>query len=434
MNREKIIKSKYSYEKINNKQTSEKFEDNFQVIFEPNIKYQIFDSRKLIDFKTQTFGGYSKSDVNSQLDKAIQAEELEKSIYLSFQLLFSGYVNLLWDKLVNLIYKNINTNNPNIPKFMYEKQKKWDSIVLQKIYKKDNILLLRNNVIIRELIVELVCIIILSRKRKLEQLKKITKSDFVLSSFKSRLEAKDSSLSSNYLKENDPSEVRIAMNELVYQMKQRNFDKVLYWLSWMLEWDKLNVKQYGKFKVHPRLVQGVEPKFATNIIWLIWEYINDIRFKVNTFTNNNSLTNEDNEQINYLWKCFTLNYSNTKRNKRIHLVIWALKIIVSPLDFSIKLIDKEYLLFQILANYNIMIEKIKSQENNKNDYQLSKYNLVIKNNYIQTENYKKIREEKYEDQMRKQKEIREKEAKKKKISIDSLNKLDRMKIIDKYAN
>lgn len=434
MNREKIIKSKYSYEKINNKQTSEKFEDNFHVIFEPNIKYQIFDSRKLIDFKTQTFGGYSKSDVNSQLDKAIQAEELEKSIYLSFQLLFSGYVNLLWDKLVNLIYKNINTNNPNIPKFMYEKQKKWDSIVLQKIYKKDNILLLRNNVIIRELIVELVCIIILSRKRKLEQLKKITKTDFVLSSFKSRLEAKDSSLSSNYLKENDPSEVRIAMNELVYQMKQRNFDKVLYWLSWMLEWDKLNVKQYGKFKVHPRLVQGVEPKFATNIIWLIWEYINDIRFKVNTFSTHNSLTEEDNEQINYLWKCFTLNYSNTKRNKRIHLVIWALKIILNPLDFSIKLIDKEYLLFQILANYNIMIEKIKSQENNKNDYQLSKYNLVIKNNYIQTENYKKIREEKYEDQMRKQNEIREKEAKKKKISIDSLNKLDRMKIIDKYAN
>jgi hypothetical protein len=317
---------------------------------------------------------------------------------------------------------------------MYEKQKKWDSIVLQKIYKKDNILLLRNNVIIRELIVELVCIIILSRKRKLEQLKKITKGDFVLSSFKLRLEAKDSSLSSNYLKENDPSEVRIAMNELVYQMKQRNFDKVLYWLSWMLEWDKLNVKQYGKFKVHPRLVQGVEPKFATNIIWLIWEYINDIRFKVNTFSTHNSLTEEDNEQINYLWKCFTLNYSNTKRNKRIHLVIWALKIIVNPLDFSIKLIDKEYLLFQILANYNIMIEKIKSQENNKNDYQLSKYNLVIKNNYIQTENYKKIREEKYEDQMRKQKEIREKEAKKKKISIDSLNKLDRMKIIDKYAN
>ena len=434
MNREKIIKSKYSYEKINNKQTSEKFEDNFHVIFEPNIKYQIFDSRKLIDFKTQTFGGYSKSDVNSQLDKAIQAEELEKSIYLSFQLLFSGYVNLLWDKLINLIYKNINTNNPNIPKFMYEKQKKWDSIVLQKIYKKDNILLLRNNVIIRELIVELVCIIILSRKRKLEQLKKITKGDFVLSSFKSRLEAKDSSLSSNYLKENDPSEVRIAMNELVYQMKQRNFDKVLYWLSWMLEWDKLNVKQYGKFKVHPRLVQGVEPKFATNIIWLIWEYINDIRFKVNTFSTHNSLTEEDNEQINYLWKCFTLNYSNTKRNKRIHLVIWALKIIVNPLDFSIKLIDKEYLLFQILANYNIMIEKIKSQENNKNDYQLSKYNLVIKNNYIQTENYKKIREEEYENQMRKQKEIREKEAKKKKISIDSLNKLDRMKIIDKYAN
>ena len=54
-----------------------------------------------------------------------------------------------------MVYKNINTNNPTIPKFIYHKQKIWDKIVLDKRYKKDNILLLRNNVMIRELVVEL---------------------------------------------------------------------------------------------------------------------------------------------------------------------------------------------------------------------------------------------------------------------------------------
>ena len=421
-----IIKDKYTFEKIGDSEL-------FSGIYLPQKRFLINDSRKLMHFKSQTFGGYKKTEVNSQLDKAIQAEDLDKSIYLGFQLLFSGYINQLWEKLISIVFKNININNPTIPKFLYYKQKLWDSFILDKKYKKDNIFLLRNNILIRELIVELICIIILSRKRKLETLKKITNKDFNVSFFKSKLEAKDNNLSSSYLKEDDPSEIRIAFNEFTYQMKERNFDKVLYWLSWIIEWDKLNTKKYGKFNIASRVYKNVEPKFSKNVIWLIWDYINLTKDKLTSFDDKYTLSENDKNQIEYLWKLFCLNYSNSKRNKRISLVIWALKILNNPLDYSIELINKKYLLFQSLANYNFMIEKIKLQENNTYQNSLSGMNIVIKNNYIQTENYKKIQRDNYEKQYKKQMELREKEAKKKKISINSLNKLDALRNIDRFT-
>ena len=64
------------------------------------------------------------------------------------------------------------------------------------------------------------------------------------------------------------------------------------------------------------------------------------------------------------------------------MVIWALKILNNPLDYSIELINKKYLLFQSLANYNFMIEKIKLQENNTYQNSLSGMNIIIKNNYM----------------------------------------------------
>lgn len=421
-----IVKDKYTFERIQDSELSSS-------IYSPQKRFIINDSRKLVHFKNQTFGGYKKTEVNSQLDKAIQAEDLDKSIYLGFQLLFSGYVNQLWEKIISIIFKNININNPTIPKYLFFKQKIWDSFVLDKKYKKENIFFLRNNILIRELIVELICIIILSRKRKLETLKKITNKDFNVGFFKSKLEAKDNNLSSAYLKEDDPSEIRIAFNEFTYQMNERNFDKVLYWLSWIIEWDKLNTKKYGKFNVASRVYKNVEPKFSKNVIWLIWDYINSSKDKLTSFDNKYTLSEKDKTQINYLWELFCLNYSNSKRSKRISLVIWALKILNTPLDYSIQLIDKKYLLYQSLANYNFMIEKMKLQENNYTENSLSSMNIVIKNNYIQTENYKKIQRENYEKQYKKQMELREKEAKKKKISINSLNKLDALKNIDRFT-
>jgi hypothetical protein len=44
-------------------------------------------------------------------------------------------------------------------------------------------------------------------------------------------------------------EINIVVNELAFQLTARtgNLDKALYWLNWILEWEKLNIKKSDGF-------------------------------------------------------------------------------------------------------------------------------------------------------------------------------------------
>ena len=75
------------------------------------------------------------------------------------------------------------------------------------------------------------------------------KEDFIVNVFKSKLEAKDTNLIDRILQKDDPSEVRIAINEFAHHLKNRNNYKTLYWLNWILEWERINRKKYNKFLV-----------------------------------------------------------------------------------------------------------------------------------------------------------------------------------------
>ena len=69
-----------------------------------------------------------------------------------------------------------------------------------------------------------------------------------------KLEAKHILLLEKLIKHNDPSEINVVMNEFAFQITQRtgNLDKALYWLNWILEWEKINSKKYGKYECSSR--------------------------------------------------------------------------------------------------------------------------------------------------------------------------------------
>ena len=103
----------------------------------------------------------------------------------------------------------------------------------------------------------------------------------------------------------------------------------------------------------------------------------------------------------------------------------------TKIDWKIKLVEREYLLFQAMANINIMFRNMKSQEVNRDAYQNQKFNIMVRNNYMITQRHKEIETQKHLTQLEKDKEKRSKEAKKKKVSVQSLNKMDRLNMIDK---
>ena len=214
----------------------------------------IVDSRLLKDFKDQTFGGYKLAQASSALEKAMLEDKIEPALHWTLQLFLSGVVQPLWNMFIAFACKSINIYNVKLPEFIYNKSIQWHHIVDNVKFNKDNILLLRNHPTLRLLLAEMVTILCLSKKRKLIQLPKIKKNDkqndFIIDNFKSKLEAPDNHFINNLCIDGDPSEIKIAINEFALHIYNGNTNKSLYWVNWIIEWEKLNSKKYGTAKTN----------------------------------------------------------------------------------------------------------------------------------------------------------------------------------------
>ena len=210
----------------------------YKLVLVPNKSY-LNDTRALAEFKQTTFGGYPRNKVLSTLDKSITEGKIDHACYWAFQLLASGQANALWDKLIGYIYKNINIANPSLPYWLLTHDIAWTRMISMKEYAKEGILQLRNNQQARNLITEMVTMACLSRKRKLDTLTlKIKDTDFIIANFHAKCQVRNNIMISGLLGPNDPSEIRIAANEFCYNLVNKQLQEALYWLNWILFWEK----------------------------------------------------------------------------------------------------------------------------------------------------------------------------------------------------
>jgi hypothetical protein len=386
---------------------------------------KIIDSRILKDFKDQTFGGYKLSQATFALDKAIIEDKLEPALHWCLQLFFSGIVTPLWYKLIYLGLKNINIYNFKLPEFLYNKTLQWHKIVDNHNFNKDNILLLRNHPTVRLLLAELVTILVLSRKHKLPTLPKIKKEEFIIDNFRAKLEAKDNSLISIILMDGDPSEIKIAVNEMAFHLYHNNSMKALYWLNWIIEWEKINTKKYGKYECASRPIEGIDGKFFKDVVWLLWAIVNRIRQIKYTV-----IGKDLDIQIGFLWKMYTNKFTPSSRNKKQGLIIWAILLMTETIDTATQLVDRPTILFQSLLGFDKIVASLKSQQVN-HIVNNAIMNVVVENNYMMTEKHKELEVEKLRKEKEQEFAKRELLAKQKKITVESMNKLNDIYKLDK---
>jgi hypothetical protein len=417
-----IITSKYTMTPIKLSDTNEQLHNIPQI----SENCRITDSRKLKDFKDQTFGGYNISKASTALEKAILEDKIEPALHWSLQLFLSGLVHQLWSKLMTLASKNINIYNPKLPEFLYNKNNQWNDITENSKFTKDNILLLRNHPTVRILLAEMIAVLVLSKKRKINTLPKIKKEEFIIDIFKSKLEAKDNRIVETIIKDDDPSEIRIAVNEMAYHIFHKNSNKALYWLNWILEWEKINSKKYGKYECAPRTIEGVDTKFCRDVVWLIWSVIN--RLKTLVFPVGNI---EWINQINALWKLYSNKFTTSSRSKRQNLIIWTILYMTETIDYAIPLIDRPNILFQSLLGFDKVVASLKSQQINST-INTELLNVIVEDNYIKPEKLKEMEEASRKKQIEKMIIERTKMAKQKKINVESLDKLEQVSKMDKY--
>lgn len=395
----------------------------------------INDTRKLTDFKLATIGGYPRGKVSSAIDKCITQQKIEEAIHWTFQLLASGAVDSLWDKLVGIAAKNVNIYNPHLPEWLFQKSIAWHSITSNDRYKKDNILNLRNHPSIRNMLTELLVITSLSKPRKLETLPKIDKTDFVVSNFNAKLECTDMALSHHIFKDDDPKEVRVASNEIAFHLLGGNIVRALYWLNWILTWETLNIKKYTKFECNIRggaffeSKNIIPAKCNRNVIWLIWSIVENMK--------NRKFPSSSNIEVamRSLWELFIMKYTPGSRNRRIIFLIWAMSYLCNPIDWSVPLIsgsNSTTLFISLLKN-----DKIASRIQATTIAPIANpVNAIVENNYLKTPSAT-IKEEKPLAQAKYKPTPTPKPAnviaaKKGALSEDSQTKLAAINKIDKY--
>jgi hypothetical protein len=329
---------------------------------------EINDKRQKSEFKSITFSKFKKSEAKKELIKCLQSGNIEQSCYWSAEFICSGDFLYLWDIIFFFMSKYIHIGNPKLPLYIDSRLEIFKDIV-NKGYS-DNILKLRNNIDIRKMFIEIVGILCCSKKKNSYDIPKINDSAFNMIEITHKLVAKHKKAGYKIFQNEDPREIFIAINELAWNIKCKNKDtlRAIYWLEWIIEYEKLCKKKKIIKKCARRNIP-VENKFQCDMIWIVWDIIlseakgqNNGLFKI----------------IKSLLNIFCLKYKNSFKNKRKLLIYNAISLLTETYDTKIIIVKDIKLIEKLKINYNEIYKQIKKNELKPNTNYLFK-NVQEKN-------------------------------------------------------
>ena len=269
----------------------------------------IDDTRSIEKFKKETFCGYKKTDVYKALFKSIDSKKYEESCNWLVECIVSGYTIDIWEKLCIYASKRIHINNIDLPIYIYKKNKLFYNIVNKHNCgkNKENILLLRNNETIKNLMASLIYLLISSEKDIIVKSTKLKQSDFNITILQKKLKSTHTLLPDNFIHMNEPDELKMILNEIYFHLQnfKYGYDKVIFWIDWLLKWEKLNKNMHWDIDERNELV---DKKYRSDIIWMIWNIIHLQKSKKSKTIINN---------INSLYHLYLHNYTKTKKSVRL---------------------------------------------------------------------------------------------------------------------
>ena len=300
-----------------------------------------------------------KSNKLTELIKSIEQKNKNKSIEIAIELHLSGYIDNLLNKLVTFYFNNINIaelsiiNNLNTFFEFYYNKYQYD-------VKKNNPLLLINDIRIRNFILYLVMVCLLCNNRNLPKIIKLKHTEFDLKD--KQLYSKNLKLISKYITDVGNKAIKnllIPMSEIVNIIHNKknipeSAQKVLYWISWLYEYEK-NYIHNNYIDIPSNHKLDIDTKYKNDFIWIIWRMFIDYSNK------NNKLL------ILKLFRLFKYKYTKGTKRSKSNMLITALYILIDPIP-QIK--------YPILMNNDIYIQSIQeSLKSNINYFRI--YSLYL---------------------------------------------------------
>jgi hypothetical protein len=340
-----------------------------------------------LSFRNITFSKFQKSKARIELIKNMYDEKIENACYWSAEFICAGHYLDLWDIILYYSYKYIHNGNPKLALYLNMRYNNFINI-LQNGYSKE-ILALRNNEKIRKLFCEIICVLCYSNKKNVISDVKLDKNNsFDLTCMSEKFKAPNVSYIEAVLKEDDPKELLIPINELIFNLINKNIINVYYWYEWIIEYENICIKKKKKCVCENR---SYAPSGNTHdIIWIIWDIlfyysdpnILDKKYNIidtNSNSNGNSNSNLKHKIIKNLFELFIIKYNNTVKKKRKYIIYYAFALLIENINFTIAIITKQEETEAIVLKINAIYKEIKkNEESPKTDYlfnNLNKSNL-----------------------------------------------------------
>jgi hypothetical protein len=337
-----------------------------------------------VSFRNITFSKFQKSKARLELLKNLYDEKIENACYWSAEFICAGHYLDLWDIILYYVYKYIHNGNPKLTLYLNMRYNNFISI-LQNGYSKE-LLALRNNEKIRKLFCEIICVLCFSNKKNVISDVKLDKNNsFDLTCMSEKFKAPNVSYIEEIIKEDDPKELIIPINELIFNLINKNIISVYYWYEWIIEYENICIKKKKKCVCENRSYAPAGNMH--DIIWIIWDIlfyysdpaIVDKKYTIIDSENNNNNNSLKHKIIKNLFELFIIKYNNNVKKKRKYIIYYAFALLVENTNFNVAIINKREETEAIVLKINTIYKEIKkNEESPKTDYlfnNLNKSNL-----------------------------------------------------------
>jgi len=230
------------------------------------VAVPLLDDREPSFFRTETFSGYKRTDVRKALQTSLQEGRVEHACNWSVELICSGHFADIWDILLLHLGRFLHIRRPLIIPYVERRLSLFRNIIRQtQMY--DTVLDLRNVVVVRQLLAEVVTVLSLMEKRP--EIEEVGLGDDLMD-LTGRLVADRP----DYGVHEEPKELVIALNELSYHLvRTRSMRSACFWIEWVLAYlEKCHKRGEPLFCERRMEYQGIiDKKHLADPVWLLWE-------------------------------------------------------------------------------------------------------------------------------------------------------------------
>jgi len=320
---------------------------------------EINDGRAPSEFRGITFSKFKKADVRKELLSSLLQSKIEPACYWSAELICAGHFEELWDIIIHFYSKHIHSGNPKLAVYLDTKVGRFKDII-HNGYEGYEIKI-RNNEKVRQMFCEIMCLLCDAKRKHTFDTVKIKHEFFDISTLSDKLKAPNVMYSELvFINGEDPKELFIAVNEIVYHLTADNLMDICFWIEWIIEYDNYMRSRKQTLKCKRRAFIPVDTKLQMEVVWILW----DIFFKVcdeNIHLKNGRLIKSI---VKSLLNLFCLRFTVACVKRRKSILYFVASILVEGVNINEEIVrstEKEKIA-SIISKINLVYEQLKKNE------------------------------------------------------------------------